>query len=293
MAMVLGALGLLVNATAAIAALDLAILTAGVVTAHALVPDRLMVPAALVLGACLLVAWLERSTLAIVRLLHSGKGPMDGWIARVYDRSVQAAFRDVFPMIARDILPQMQSVRRALDVGCGPGQFTIMAAEAASAADVTGIDLAPTMIELARAHAAASAARHRLHFEVADVSRLPFPDGYFEVVMSTGSIKHWSDPEAGVRELYRVLVPGGRAFIVEMNRLASRQAVAAQRMRLRSWFFRWIYPRIFAQALSPSEARTMFETSPFGSPVDERMVLDGCLWLFELRKPLQHGASGS
>ncbi len=280
----LGAVGLLVGPVAALAALCLASLMVGAVVSHALILGPPMAPAALVLMACLVVAWLERSTLGLVRLLRSGKGPMDGWVARAYDRSVQAAFRDVFPVIARDILPEMQSVRRALDAGCGPGQFTIMAAEAAPSASVTGIDLAPTMIELARAHAAVSTAAARLHFEVADVMHLPFPDNHFDVVMSSGSIKHWPDPAAGLRELHRVLVPGGRAYIVEMNRIASPEAVAAQRRRLRSWFFRRIYPTVFTHALSPEEARAVFEASPFGSPVGERMLLDGCLWLFEARK---------
>lgn len=230
------------------------------------------------------VAWRARERPTLFRLLTSGKGPMDGWIARAYDRGVQAAFREIFPAVAGDVLPQMQSIRRGLDAGCGPGQFTIMAAEALPTAEVVGVDLAPTMIRLARDHSVSSPARGRLHFVVGDVGRLPFPDAHFDAVMSTGSIKHWPDPVQGLRELHRVLTPGGRAFIVEMNRLAPSRAVAAQRERLRGWFFRWIYPRVFAQALSPNEARALFERSPFGAPVGERMLLDGCLWLFEASK---------
>ena len=279
-----GGFGLLVGPFAAIAALGLALLMMGALVSHLVVLGPSVLPAALVFTGCLAVAYFERSTLGLIRLLRSGKGPMDGWVARAYDRGVQAAFRDIFPLIARDILPEMQSVRRALDAGCGPGQFTIMAAEATPAADVTGIDLAPTMIELARTHAAASSAAPRLHFEVADVAHLPFPDNHFDVVMSSGSIKHWPDPTAGLRELHRVLVPGGRAFVLEMNRIAPPAAVAAQQKRLRSWFFRHIYPQVFTHALSPDEARSVFEGSPFGVPVGERTFLDGCLWLFEARK---------
>jgi len=217
-------------------------------------------------------------------LLRTGKGPMDGWIARAYDRGVQAAFREVFPSLVGHLIGDLSTARRVLDAGCGPGQFTIIAAERLPHAEVWGIDLAPTMIELARAHAAHSSAAPRLHFEVADVARLPFPDDHFDAVMSSGSIKHWPDPGAGLRELYRVLVPGGSAFIGEMNRLAAPEAIALHRQRIRHWFFRFAYPRVFTKSLSPEEARETLGRSPFGEPTSERLLMDGCFWLFEARK---------
>jgi ubiquinone/menaquinone biosynthesis C-methylase UbiE len=222
--------------------------------------------------------------MSVLRLLRTGKGPMDGWIARAYDQGVQAAFRDVFPALVEDLLEEITGVRRGLDVGCGPGQFTILVAERVPGAELWGIDLAPTMIELARRHAAASSAAARLHFEVADVAHLPFPDGQFDAVLSSGSIKHWPDQLAALREIHRVLAPGGRAFIGEMNRLASPQAIAAQRTRLRHWLFRLIYPRVFTKAMSPDEARAVFAASPFGPPLRERLLLDGVFWLFEVGK---------
>jgi ubiquinone/menaquinone biosynthesis C-methylase UbiE len=209
---------------------------------------------------------------------------MDGWIARGYDRGVQVVFREVFPALVGDLLDQMKDVRRCLDAGCGPGQFTILVAERLPSLEIWGIDLAPTMIELARGHAAESPAAARLHFEVADVAKLPFPDAHFDAVLSSGSIKHWPDPVAGLRELHRVLVPGGRAFVGEMNRLAPPEAVARNRERLQHWFFRLIYPRVFTKALSPEEARAVFGRSPFGPPVRERMLMDDLFWLFEARK---------
>jgi ubiquinone/menaquinone biosynthesis C-methylase UbiE len=222
--------------------------------------------------------------MGVLELLRTGKGPMDGWIARAYDRGVQAALRDVFPPLVEDLLADLSGVRRGLDVGCGPGQFTILTAERLPDAEIWGIDVAPTMIELARRHAASSSAGPRLHFEVADVARLPFGDGEFDAVLSSGSIKHWPDQAAALREIHRVLAPGGRAFIGEMNRLAPAGAIAAQRVRLRHWLFRLIYPRVFTKAMSPEEARGVFAASPFGAPVRERMLLDGVFWLFEVRK---------
>lgn len=231
--------------------------------------------------------------MGLVELLRTGKGPMDGWLARAYDRGVQTAFRELAPDLVGDLIEDLAGARRVLDVGCGPGQFTVMAAERLPEAELWGIDLAPTMIELARGHAAESEASGRLHFEVADVAALPFPDAHFDAVFSSGSIKHWPDPQAGLREMYRVLEPGGRALVGEMNRLAPPRAVAAQRRRLRHWLFRLIYPRVFTKAMTPEEAHRVFAASPFGPPVDERMLLDGVFWLFVARKAPARGETGA
>jgi ubiquinone/menaquinone biosynthesis C-methylase UbiE len=222
--------------------------------------------------------------MGVLQLLRTGKGPMDGWIARAYDQGVQAAFRDILPALVEDLLADLGGIRSGLDVGCGPGQFTILIAERLPGAEIYGIDLAPTMIELARRHAAASDAAGRLHFEVADATHLPFADGTFDAVVSSGSIKHWPDQLGALREIYRVLAPGGRAFIGEMNRLAPPTAIAAQRARLRHWLFRLIYPRVFTKAMSPDEARTLFSASPFGPVLRERLLLDGVFWVFEVGK---------
>jgi ubiquinone/menaquinone biosynthesis C-methylase UbiE/uncharacterized membrane protein YphA (DoxX/SURF4 family) len=276
-----GALGLLVSPLAALAALGLAAIMVGAIAAHLTVLGPSALPAAVVLALCLLVAWAERGTLGLLRLLSTGKGPMDGWVARAYDRGVQAAFREILPTLADDLLPRLEGVGRLLDVGCGPGRITVFVAESAPDVEVVGTDLAPTMIELARGHAARSPAAGRLRFEVADVQRLPFADGSFDAVISTGSIKQWPDAVAGLREIHRVLRPGGRALIAEMNRRASPEAIAAQRDRLRHWFFRWIYPHVFTHALAPDEARRAFEASPFGGVREQRLLLDGCIWVIE------------
>jgi ubiquinone/menaquinone biosynthesis C-methylase UbiE/uncharacterized membrane protein len=284
LAEVAGAIGLLITPLAGLAAFGLALLMTGAVFSHVLVLGPSAVPAAIAFALCLFVAWAERDALVVWRVLRTGKGAMDGWMARAYDRGVQAAFRDTFRPLANELIGDLRDARRVLDVGCGPGQFTVLIAEDLPAAQVWGVDLAPTMIELARAHAAASPAAERLHFEVADVAHLPFPDGNFDVVVSSGSIKHWPDPVAGLAEIHRVLRRDGRAFIAEMNRLAPPEAIAAQRGRLEHWLFRLIYPHVFTKALTPDEARRIFTRSPFGGVDAERLVLGGCLWMFHAHK---------
>ena len=54
-------------------------------------------------------------------------------------------------------------------------------------------------------------------FVTGALAGLPFEDASFDLVVSTFSVHHWSDPEAGIGELARVLRPGGRAFIWDLG----------------------------------------------------------------------------
>jgi ubiquinone/menaquinone biosynthesis C-methylase UbiE len=64
----------------------------------------------------------------------------------------------------------------------------------------------------------------RVHFESGDVAHLPYPDHFFDAVVSTFSMHHWFELEQPLRELYRVLRPGGRLWIYDF-RFVKAQAV--------------------------------------------------------------------
>ena len=88
-------------------------------------------------------------------------------------------------------------------VGCGPGRLTIRLAQ--HGLDVTGLDLDPAMIERARSNAdrPSEGDQRRPSFLVDDVASLAFPDGSFDLVVSTLSMHHWADPTAGLAEIGR------------------------------------------------------------------------------------------
>ncbi len=101
---------------------------------------------------------------------------------------------------------------RIVDVGCGTGYLLRSLAVRCSDADsLCGIDPSPSMIELANREAPDD----RLSFSVGVAERLPYPDGTFDLVVSTTSFDHWSDQLAGLRECARILVPGGRLVLVD------------------------------------------------------------------------------
>lgn len=97
---------------------------------------------------------------------------------------------------------------RLLDAGCGTGQFALEMA--ARGCRVTGIDLAPTMIERARRHGEQRGIG--VEWRVGDLTHLADDDASFDAVMARVSLQFVPDPLAALRELGRVLRPGGRLF---------------------------------------------------------------------------------
>ncbi len=103
---------------------------------------------------------------------------------------------------------------RVLEVGCGLG--TDGAQFAKAGADYTGIDLTEAAVNLARR-------RFELFnlpgaFRVADAEGLDFPDNSFDVVYSHGVLHHTPDTAGAIREIHRVLKPGGRALVMLYHR---------------------------------------------------------------------------
>jgi ubiquinone/menaquinone biosynthesis C-methylase UbiE len=103
---------------------------------------------------------------------------------------------------------------RVLEIGCGLG--TDGAQFALAGARYTGIDLTEASIELARKRFELTGLRGE--FRVADAENLDFAEDSFDLVYSHGVLHHTPDTASAVREIYRVLKPGGRAIVMLYHR---------------------------------------------------------------------------
>lgn len=116
---------------------------------------------------------------------------------------------------------------RVLDAGCGDGVLTC--AMASRGARAIGIDPDPAMLNAARARAERAGAN--ADFMDGRIERLPFADASFDVVVAVTVLCFVSDASAALREMARVLRPGGRLVLGELGRWSLWAAIR----RLRGW----------------------------------------------------------
>ena len=155
--------------------------------------------------------------------VESGLLPADG-VRRMFDRI--APVYDAMNRVMTAGLDQRwrritidETVRagdRVLDACCGTGDLAIAAR--ARGADVVGLDFSERMLERARKK------EPQIEWLQADVLALPFGDGSFDAVTVGFGVRNVVDLEAGLRELRRVLRPGGRLGILEITTPRGRLA---------------------------------------------------------------------
>ncbi len=110
-------------------------------------------------------------------------------------------------------LPFGQNLK-VLDLGCGSGAYTRLLGE--QGFDVTGIDYIPDIVKIAKDRTK----NPNIKYEVATASSLSFPDAYFDAVICISIFQCLSSPFTSLREIRRVLRPGGKAFIITLNDLS-------------------------------------------------------------------------
>lgn len=122
--------------------------------------------------------------------------------------------------------PEQVKGRRVLDAGCGTGHFSRVLSD--WGAELVSVDVGEGLLsEVGK--------KCRTRAVKADVLKLPFPEGSFDLVLCTEVIEHTPDPRAAVAELCRVLAPKGLLLLTVPNRFWLPLAVLAGRLGLRRY----------------------------------------------------------
>jgi ubiquinone/menaquinone biosynthesis C-methylase UbiE len=116
------------------------------------------------------------------------------------------------------LLPHLAPGQRLLDIGCGPGTITLDLARRVAPGAVVGIDVAPDAIDAAiTARVQAGLGEDAVALSLGDVYALDAPDGSFDVVHAHQVLQHLTDPVTALREMHRVLAPGGVVAVRESD----------------------------------------------------------------------------
>lgn len=131
---------------------------------------------------------------------------------------------------ATKLLVKMANVGKGdvlLDVACGPGMLVCALAQYAK--HVTGVDLVPAMIDLAK-KAQQEKNLNNVSWDIGNVLSLPYKDGTFSVVVSRYTFHHFLDPKAVLQEMVRVVAPKGRVAVIDVFTSSLEQSAEYDRV---------------------------------------------------------------
>lgn len=139
-------------------------------------------------------------------------GTVQSWL---YETVVAAGLDPLYTNAVEEASVEIPDGTKVLEVGCGQGQFAARLAARKPTCTIIGIDQSADMIRRAVTR---NPRLPNLEFRRADVMSLPFGDGEFSMALALASIKHWPDRLRGVQEILRVLAPGGKLGVVDVDR---------------------------------------------------------------------------
>lgn len=140
-------------------------------------------------------------------------------IAPTYDKLNHRLSWDIDKGWRRKAIRQLQpfAPKTLLDIATGTGDFAILAAKMLKLEKVIGADISEGMMEIGRQKVKAEGLDSIVSFEKEDCLNLSYADGTFDAVTAAFGIRNFADLDKGLKEMQRVLKPGGHLSIVELT----------------------------------------------------------------------------
>lgn len=178
------------------------------------------------------VLGLSNCIFAEEKALQGNDAPKKMNVSR-YDEAARGVNAPMYAYYAQKIKEKTDITKGVcLDVGSGGGYLGLALAKITDL-DFIFLDISADALEKAKLHIVEDGLQERAKTLLADVHSIPLPDGSVNLVISRGSIPFWQDPTKALKEIYRILAPGGKAYIGGGRGTPEIQAqIAAKRKEL-------------------------------------------------------------
>jgi ubiquinone/menaquinone biosynthesis C-methylase UbiE len=206
--------------------------------------------------------------------------PMEGMIAKWYTKNTGRGPEQT--LIFNKVKNKLPSHAAVLEVAPGPGFLAIEFAKAGH--KVTALEISKTFVEIAEGNAKAA----NVHVDVrhGNASAMPFGDSQFDFIICVAAFKNFSEPLEAIREMHRVLKPGGKTCIMDLRRDVSMERINQHIKNdlhisgLNAWFTKLVFKTtLLKTAYTKPEIEGMVSQTSFTNLRIDEDALGMDIWL--------------
>jgi ubiquinone/menaquinone biosynthesis C-methylase UbiE len=178
---------------------------------------------------------------AAAQKAYKGMG-MEGSVARWYEKTTRKDMEE-YRRVAESLKARLPGGGDVLEVAPGPGFLAIEMARGGKFS-VQGLDISKTFVELARKNAAETGIA--VEFREGNASEMPFAQNSFDLLVCRAAFKNFAQPVNALKEMRRVLRPGGKGVVIDLRRDVSMREIKSYlgHVGLSAWN-RWLTLLIF------------------------------------------------
>ena len=183
-------------------------------------------------------------------------------------------------------LPSGKDGMSVLDVATGTGDMAILEIKQLAGSQVTGVDISTGMLEIGRQKISRLHLEQRIVLQTGDSEALEFPDAHFDAVTVAFGVRNFEFLESGLREMLRVLKPGGKLVVLEFS-----QPKTPGVRQLYDLYLRLVAPNIGKMVSSSREAYQYLNDSVKAFPEGPAFIeiLDACGYVHSRMRRLSLG----